>query len=327
MPTSMRVQNSAMTATSGNDYPLGGFSTTQANSLSLNVRARQTASATGWGNTAMGISYDVDATAGAGGQLWFSGGNVGVGTPTPYDKLTVNGTTTVITTLNDHGLRVAADSANTHGILQFTNNAANAQWGSIVNTAAGNMVLNPNNNVGIGVAVPTQKLDVSGTVKASSLEIAQSSYVQIALNQCSGGACGSYHGLNTWYNVGAMGYSWSNGANTAPTMFSHNGAGTITVSKAGTYQITLYSMWMPTADCSYGEVVCPFINGTVTCPGVGNLAYQHAYAPAHWWKQNVHTFIYSLAAGTTVQWGYYTPFTLDNWAHDGYTAMQVLRIH
>ena len=93
-PTSFLVINGTVPAIAGNDYPLGGFRTIAAgsNTIGLNIRAHQNTRASGWPYTALGLSYDVDSTIGAGGQLWFSGGNVGIGTTTPGYGLDVRGT-------------------------------------------------------------------------------------------------------------------------------------------------------------------------------------------------------------------------------------------
>jgi hypothetical protein len=65
-----------------------------------------------------------------------------------------------------------------------------------------------NGNVGIGTTSPGALLAVqgngyfAGTVKTSSIDSAQASYVSLMLAQCGGG-CGSYHTLNAWFDVGA----------------------------------------------------------------------------------------------------------------------------
>lgn len=149
--------------------------------------------------------------------------------------------------------------------------------------------------------------------------------ISIYLAQC-GGPCGSYHTLNTWTNVSAIGYSWGTAQNTAPSVFSHNGAGTITIAQTGLYMVSLYSMAIPESDVAWTEATCPFINGGLDCAPNSTLAYRHKYCRAGYWDQGVSTYVRTLAAGTTVQWGYGNYSPLSYWAHDSYTAMEIVRI-
>lgn len=90
-----------------------------------------------------------------------NGGNVGIGTTSPIDHLTVNGMATFVTTVNDHGVRITADGANTHAKLQFTNNAVSAEWAGILAYPTGAIVLNPaGGNVGVATATPLGRLHV-----------------------------------------------------------------------------------------------------------------------------------------------------------------------
>ncbi len=150
--------------------------------------------------------------------------------------------------------------------------------------------------------------------------------ISIWLNQC-GGPCGSYHAINAWTNISAQGYAWATAQNTAPSTFAHNGNGTITVQQAGLYEIKLYTMAIPTGDAGWTEAACPFINATIDCfPNGAANVYHHGYAKAGFWDQQVSTFVRPLNAGTTVQWGYLNSVPLTYWAHDTYTAMEIVRI-
>jgi hypothetical protein len=150
--------------------------------------------------------------------------------------------------------------------------------------------------------------------------------ISISLQQCGGGGCGGYHALNTWTNVSAIGYTRATGQNTAPSVFSHNGAGTITIAQTGVYMVTLYSMAIPVADAGWVEAICPYINGALDCFPNGTLPYHHGYHRAGWWDQRQSTYVRTLDAGTTVQWGYYNSQALSYWAHDTYTAIEIVRI-
>jgi hypothetical protein len=149
--------------------------------------------------------------------------------------------------------------------------------------------------------------------------------IHVYLAQC-GGPCGSYHALNTWTNVSAIGYAWGTSENTAPAVFSHNGAGTITILQTGVYMVSLYSLAIPVNNVAWTEGLCPFINGSLNCHPNGALPYHHGYHPGGWWDQQKSTYVRSLDAGTTVQWGYINTEPLVNWAHDSYTALEVIRI-
>jgi hypothetical protein len=150
--------------------------------------------------------------------------------------------------------------------------------------------------------------------------------IHISLAQC-GGPCGSYHAIDTWTNVSAQGYAWGTALNTSPGTFTHNGAGTITVHHGGLYEIKLYSMSIPQSDVSWTEATCPFINGGLDCaPNAAAVAWHHGYKKAGFWEQNVSTFVRPLDAGTVVQWGYYNYAPLSYWAHDTFTALEIVRI-
>ncbi len=103
-----------------------------------------------------------------------NGGNVGLGTTSPGDKLSVGGRAEFQTTLNDHGVRISADPTNTHSKLQFTDIPVTVEWASIqafpsgggqlsfiTNNAPRVTVLN-NGYVGIATNTPSYNLQVSG---------------------------------------------------------------------------------------------------------------------------------------------------------------------
>jgi hypothetical protein len=105
-----------------------------------------------------------------GANISYSGGNVGIGTPTPIRPLNifnssdanVNFNTTASGTSLTDGLYVGIQSTNKAFIYNFEN----AAIGIGTNNTERFTILG-NGNVGIGNLAPTQKLDVNGTVKLS----------------------------------------------------------------------------------------------------------------------------------------------------------------
>jgi hypothetical protein len=150
--------------------------------------------------------------------------------------------------------------------------------------------------------------------------------IHIALAQCNG-PCASYHAINTWTNVAAHGYAWSTLMDTAPSSFHHNGQGTITVHHGGLYMITLYSMSIPQNDVAWTEATCPFINGNADCaPNHAAVGWDHGFKHGGSWEQHKATFVRPLPGGTTVGWGYYNYAPLSYWAHDTFTALEIVRL-
>jgi hypothetical protein len=92
-------------------------------------------------------------SAGALNGLIVEKGNVGIGITTPTQKLDVSGQVR------------ATDVCTTAGTCLSTTGGGSSKW-----TDSGNNIYNKNTgNVGIGITTPTQKLDVSGQVKATEV--------------------------------------------------------------------------------------------------------------------------------------------------------------
>jgi hypothetical protein len=198
---------------------------------------------------------------------------------------------------------------------------------SYVDIVNGKGLMVSSGSLGIGTTAPAEKLQVVGKVKADQLDIAVGATIHILFSHC-GGPCGSYHAINSWTNVSAIGYNWSTSYNNAPDVFTHNGFGTITVNKTGTYSIKLYSMAIPASTVGWVEALIPVVNGSIDgTPGSADIQYNHHYAQAGYWNQDIAEYRRNLTAGSTVQYAYLNYQPLTYWAHDSYTAMEITRIN
>ena len=118
-----------------------------------------------------------------------AGGNVGIGTTAPAQKLEVSGTTKT-TGLQTNSFQII--STNTNGYILKSDATGNATWvnantvetdpkvGTLTSnkmpkwngsTLADGIVFDDGTNIGIGTITPAQKLDVAGTIKSTSLQI------------------------------------------------------------------------------------------------------------------------------------------------------------
>jgi hypothetical protein len=89
--SSMTHAGSMVPVTAGNDYALHEVAVYAGNQIGLNTRVRGITTADTWSNVALGLSFDVDATIGAGGQLWFYQGYLGVKKNNPAYSLDIAG--------------------------------------------------------------------------------------------------------------------------------------------------------------------------------------------------------------------------------------------
>jgi hypothetical protein len=96
--SALLTSSGALGPTPGNEMGLASFGLTVGNNnnMSLGVRAIRTAGETDWHSTAIGLGMDVDNTVRAGAALFLhANANVGIGTITPTEKLSVNGNVAV----------------------------------------------------------------------------------------------------------------------------------------------------------------------------------------------------------------------------------------
>lgn len=193
---------------------------------------------------------------------------------------------------------------------------------TIWNSSGGNIVFT-GGNVGLETGSPSAKLEVGGTLKASKLESTQVPTIRVSLsNTCPNNtSCPGVHGLGAWFDIG-VNYNHSVSNNDTSAYTTANGR--VTVLKAGTYRVRISSMVIP-AVAAGGLYVAPFINGAASAP-TGDI-YHHRYMPAGWWSMEIYENTITVAAGTTVSYGYHPTYNLSYWAHEGYTSMEIVRIN
>lgn len=262
----------------------------------------------------------------AGQQLFWDTTNhrLGIGTTTPAIKLDVSGASRITGTgapTSGVGVETSYDSGTGTGyIIAYDRTGAVAKPLHLGGNGGTGIRIDAAGNVGINDTNPQAKLSVNGNLESKGNSIA------ITLNVC-GGACASYHALSTLINVGAIGYAWSTQQNTNTSLFSHNGAGTITVARAGVYRIRQRAMMIPTADTPWIALLCPFVNGSANCGSVGSWNYRHGYYPNGWWANYVSETTVEVPVNGTIQYGYNIYLAMSYWAYDGYTMMEVTRVN
>ncbi|MFZ1370266.1 MAG: hypothetical protein WAR78_07780 [Ferruginibacter sp.] len=96
------------------------------------------------------------------------GGNVGIGTNSPYAKLTINGTDPSISFMNDGIARVYMQALGTNLKLGTLNPNTT---GNIIFSLRGTdrMTIDPDGNIGVGISAPVSKFQVTGGSEASNV--------------------------------------------------------------------------------------------------------------------------------------------------------------
>jgi hypothetical protein len=247
------------------------------------------------------------------------------------DKLGVRGHAEV-----EQGLIVSTKSGSTPVLfISSTIQPGNVGVGTtnptgMLQVGGGTLTVKSDGTVGIGTLTPGAALDVNGTVKSTATESSSAAFIHAYLLQCGGGPCASYHTLNQWTDVSAQNYNWVTAANNSPATYAHNDHGRITLLKTGTYWIRLYAIFQPTADSGHIASVCPSLNGSADCsPSWSSNGIKYCYYKAAFWARmgGPYDFIRTLGAGTTVGWAYYPYQALNDWAHDYYTAIEIIRLN
>lgn len=173
-----------------------------------------------------------------GSRFIFDGGNVGIGTASPIEKLDVHGN--IISnniriygnevTNNSKGLFIQASDKTNRAFLTYNGNVENTSYLNICSTF-GNIVLSPYRNVGIGTITPAYKLDVIGSQRIYS------TYPQLRIENSSGGTAetsiyisngtaGWAIGINPWgVGSGVFGIGQYSGSGSSTWRFKIDNSG------------------------------------------------------------------------------------------------------
>ena len=207
MSNNFRTNAGSLGGSTGNEISLAsiGF-IAGSNNTSLGIRAWRNSAGTGWSNTALLLEYDVDNTvrAGSGFLALNANGNIGIGTTSPEEKLTIlsadNYSVTNIGAFYPNnlsqGIGIGYDEIRKIGTTANSNLFINAK-------GSGNLILenSATGNVGIGTTNPQKNLSVQNGMNIDQADGNTGSAVNaITFGNNSGEGIGSKRtaGGNQW---------------------------------------------------------------------------------------------------------------------------------
>jgi hypothetical protein len=183
--------------------------------------------------------------------LW----NVGIGTSSPSDKLTVISAGTQVGSTNfrniariglatnDASVLLGYDVSAGSAILASTNNYPIAFWTSIAGTYAEKMRIDSSGNVGIGTSSPTEKCHIYASSGNSFYKFQNAA-------TGSGASDGGFVGIGSGGDVFLYNYEASN------TVFSTNNTERMRIDSSGSLLINTTSSWSPGVKLQvYGSAV------------------------------------------------------------------------
>ncbi|MFH6966178.1 hypothetical protein [Flavobacterium sp. FlaQc-28] len=138
----------------------------------------------GYGNSLQFWAYDNLGCAGGGlcsnRFTLMDNGNVGIGTSNPLFKLDVNGVVNINSETDGGGLRFNSATNSQNDSRNWIVSSDGYEYGDLVfkssSTFSGvpsdvKLTIKSNGNVGIGVKIPTNKLDVNGTIHSKEVKV------------------------------------------------------------------------------------------------------------------------------------------------------------
>jgi hypothetical protein len=215
---------------------------------------------TATGDTNTGIFFPAADTiafaeGGAESMRIDSSGNVGIGTSSPSDKLTVISAGTQVGSTNfrniariglatnDASVLLGYDVSAGSAILASTNNYPIAFWTSIAGTYAEKMRIDSSGNVGIGTSSPTEKCHIYASSGNSFYKFQNAA-------TGSGASDGGFVGIGSGGDVFLYNYEASN------TVFSTNNTERMRIDSSGSLLINTTSSWSPGVKLQvYGSAV------------------------------------------------------------------------
>ncbi|HPR32786.1 MAG TPA: fibrobacter succinogenes major paralogous domain-containing protein [Prolixibacteraceae bacterium] len=252
----------------------------------------------------------------SGNDLYFLGGNVGIGTETPGNKLDVKGGMRVYSDLTDAYLEISGLGGDwNYAGLFLTDYSTNKKWSLIhrnyesgINELDFNffdginylnhLTLTPNGNMGIGVWHPDSKLDVNGTIDvnnysivnvappANDLDAVNKAYVDYKFKQLensivAGGFVEDWEG-NRYTTVKIGSQTWMS-ENLKTTHYNDGSEIPLVTDESAWAELgTSAYCWYDNTQSPFGDLFGPLYNGYVVAAGTLCPVGWHVPTDAEW---------------------------------------------